>query len=72
MLAMLLIEDVSTLLMMLKDCCRSAVAVFLSACHDCHCHHSCGVLVAHEGKDVMVTRMLTEDALTLMMLIIDC
>ena len=40
-LAMLLIADVSALLLMIKDCCRSAffaIAMLLSVCHDCHCH----------------------------------
>ena len=50
MVAMLLIEDVLTFLMMLKDCCqsRSAIAMLLSAsCHNCHCRIAfCIVVVA--------------------------
>ena len=44
-LAMLLIEDVLTLLMMPKDCCwsRSAIAVLLSVCHDFHCQCHCRI-----------------------------
>ena len=60
MLAMLLIEDMSTLLMMLKDCCRSQVRVPLLCCLDftiaiaiaivrsrsgCSCSYRCGVPV---------------------------
>ena len=38
----MLIEDVLTLLLLIKDCCRSAffvISMLLSVCHDCHCHH---------------------------------
>ena len=74
MLAMLLIEDVMTLLMMLKDCCQqSRVHVPLLCClhfvigiaipiiglpSGCSCSCCCGVPVALGGKDVMVTNMV--------------
>ena len=41
MLTMLLISDMLTLLLMIKDCSRSAffvIAMFLSVCHDYHWH----------------------------------
>ena len=41
-LAMLLIADVLTSLLMINDCCRFAffvIAMLLSACHYCHCQH---------------------------------
>ena len=41
MVTKILIKDLLRLLVMPKDCCwsGSAIAVLLSVCHNCHCHH---------------------------------
>ena len=82
---MLLIEDMSTLFMMLKDCCQSRVRVPLLCClhftiaitigivgshFGCSC--CCGVPVALGGNDVMVAVMLIANVLPLLILIEDC
>ena len=82
-LAVLLIEDMLTLLMMLKNCCRSrsAIDVLLPACHNCHCHYHCRIAFrllllwccsCTWREDVGVTKMLIEGVLTLLILIMDC
>ena len=84
-LAMLLIENVSTLLMILKDCCRSRICVPLLCClhfmidiaivrsrSGCSCYCYCGVPVALQGKDVMVAMILIKNVLTLLLMIKDC
>ena len=76
-------DNVSTLM---KGCClliRDPISRLLCCClrvtiaiviaivgsrFGCSC---CGVPVALEGKDVMVTKMLIEDVLALLMLIMD-
>ena len=81
MLAMLLIEDVSTLLMMRKDCCRSAfrycvvrvsqLPLLLPLSDRVLVAAAAAILVALGGKDVLAM-ILTADVLTLLMLIMDC
>ena len=44
----------------------------VGSCLGCCCNGVCGVPVALEGKDVMVTKMLIEDMLMLLMLTKDC
>ena len=70
---MILIEDVSALLMMLGECVTIsidiAIAIVGSRSGGSCC---CGVPVALEGKDVMVTKMLIEDLSTSLLMIKDC
>ena len=84
MVVMILIEDVLTLLMMLKDCCRSQSA-FRCCVVVCVSRLPlpplsdrvsavvvcCGVLVALGGKDLLAM-LLVEDASTLLMILKDC
>ena len=85
MLVTLLIDDVSTLLMMLKDCCRFRVHVPLLCClhftiaiaiigsrSACSYYGYCGVPVALREKNVMVAMILIENVLTLLLMIKDC
>ena len=80
----MLIEDVSTLMkgccLLIRDPMPVHVLMLLSVYHDyychCHCHcwiaFRCGVPLALGEKDIMVTKMFIKDALTLLMLIMDC
>ena len=76
-----MIEDVLTLLMKLKDCCRSkfcccvvCVSRFPFPLPLLLPNHVLIVVVpvALGGKDVIVTKMLIENVLTLLMLIKHC
>ena len=79
MVVMIFIEDAPTLLIMLKDCCRSAfrccavcVSQFPLPLPLLDCVPVVVVLVVLGGKDVMVTKMLTEDVLALLIMIKYC
>ena len=82
-LLMLLIEDVLTLLMMLNDCCRSVFCCCVVCLSQLSLPLSDRVPVVVAllllwyscctwREDVMVTKMLIENVLTLLMLIMDC
>ena len=84
MVTKMLIEDVLTLLLMMKDCCWSVFRCCVVVCVSrlplalplldrvVVAAAAAAVPVVLGGKDVMVSKMLIDDVLTLLLLIKNC